>query len=397
MTAVADTALDSVLDVLRTRRDFVVIAVTYPHRWRTGSEYVRRRVEAYASAGLRGVVVDYSPLNVSEPYLSQDDAAPVAVIRPADLVSTLDAVAQSGSPVLAHSPTPQALDELHDRIPGDRLAVWFHGYEVRDYRRLQGNSTTREMFAIRHIRDAQNRDRFRAAAPVFTDPAVTKVFVSRTQVRYSEFDVGVAATNVEVIPNHIDTDTYRARERSPEEARRILLLRGFAQRNYANDVALRALEICSRRDGFSDLDITVRGYGTHFRSEVAGVRQFSNVSVQEGFSSPAQMAALHDAHGIFLCPTRYDTQGVMLGEAMASGMASITNPVAAIPEFTDDTCSLLPRGNDPWAFGDALWHLVQHPDVLPRLSRNAAARVERQCGRAATIDREIELIGALAA
>ncbi len=387
------TSLAPTLAVLRESHDFVLVAVTYPHRWRTGSEYVRSRVDAYARAGLRGVVVDYSPLNVGEPYMFEDDSSTVVVIRPADLRAALDAIKVSGSPVLAHSPTPEALDELHARFSHGSLAVWFHGYEVRDYRRLQCNTTTEQLFAIRHIRDAQNHDRFRAAAPVFTNPAITKVFVSETQLSYSEFDVGVEAHNVEIIPNHIDADMYRSRERRPEEARKILLLRGFAQRNYANDVALRALEICSRRDGFSDLEIMVRGYGKHFRSEVAVVRRFDNVTVEEGFSSPAQMAALHDAHGIYLCPTRYDTQGVMLGEAMASGMATITNPVAAIPEFTDDSCSLLPRGNDPWAFADALWHLVQHPELMPELSRNAAARVRRQCGLEATIRREIELIG----
>lgn len=387
------TSLAPILAVLREPHDFVLVAVTYPHRWRTGSEYVRSRVDAYARAGLRGVVVDYSPLNVGEPYVIEDDSSTVIVIRPADLRAALDAIKVSGSPVLAHSPTPEALDELHARFSHGSLAVWFHGYEVRDYRRLQCNTTTEQLFAIRHIRDAQNHDRFRAAAPVFTNPAIIKVFVSETQRSYSEFDVGVEAHNVEIIPNHIDADMYRSRERRPEEARKILLLRGFAQRNYANDVALRALEICSRRDGFSDLEIMVRGYGQHFRSEVAVVRRFDNVTVEEGFSSPAQMAALHDAHGIYLCPTRYDTQGVMLGEAMASGMATITNPVAAIPEFTDESCSLLPRGNDPWAFADALWHLVQHPELMPELSRNAAARVRRQCGLDATIRREIELIG----
>lgn len=382
----------SVLDLLQTRHDFVLVAVTYPHRWRTGSEYVRNRVEAYAEAGLRGVVVDYSPLNVAEPHVADDPSAPVAVIRPTDLADALDAIATSGSPVLAHSPTPQALDELHARIPGERLAIWFHGYEVRDYRRLQCNSSTEELFAIRHIRDAQNRDRFRAATPVFEDPVITKVFVSETQRRYSEFDVGTDATTVEIIPNHIATDTYRARERGPEEAKKILLLRGFAQRNYANDVALRALEICSRRDGFSELDITVRGYGKHFRSEVSEVRRYDNVTVEEAFSSPAQMAALHDANGVFLCPTRYDTQGVMLGEAMSSGMVTITNPVAAIPDFTDESCSLLPRGNDPWAFADALWHLMENPHLMPELSRNAAERVRRQCGRDATIAAELDLV-----
>lgn len=395
MTAGPGSLPDEVQDLLRTRHDFVVVAVTYPYQWRTGSEFVRRRVEAYAAAGLSGIVVDYSPLNVAEPRVVADPAAPVVAIRPSDLPDALDALATSGSPVLAHSPTPSAIDELRARVPGERLATWFHGYEVRDYRRLHGNTTTQEMMAIRHIRDAQNADRFRAAGPLFADEAVTKVFVSETQQRYSEFDVGVEARNVEVIPNVVDTGVYRARERRPGEARRILLLRSFATHNYGNDIAARAIEICSQRDGFQDLEFTVRGYGALFAETVRPLRRLDNVTISEGFSSPAQMAALYDAHGIALVPTRYDTQGVMLGEAMASGAVTVTNPVAAIPEFTDEGCSMLPRGNDPWAFANAIWDLVKDPDRLPAMSRAASARAAEQCGPDATIGRELELVGRL--
>lgn len=395
MTASRGSLDGHVHEILQRRHDFVVVAVTYPYRWRTGSEFVRRRVESYRAAGLDGVVIDYSPLNLTTPQVSED-VAPVVSIRPADLPAALEAVAASGTPVLAHSPTPVAIGLLRDRIPSGRLAVWFHGYEVRDYRRLHGNTSTRELLAIRHIRDAQNADRFRAAAPLFSDEAVAKVFVSETQRRYSEFDVGTEARNVQIIPNLIDTNVYRARERSPEEARNVLLLRSFATHNYAADIAVRALEICSRRDGFSEMNVTVKGYGALFTDTVAPLRHLDNVTVEEGFSSPAQMASLYDAHGVSLVPTRYDTQGVMLGEAMASGCVTITNPVAAIPEFTDETCSLLPRANDPWAFADALWSLVEEPSRMPSLSRNAAARVADQCGPLATTDREIELIRSLA-
>lgn len=395
MTADTTVIAPEVSEVLHSTHDFVVVAVTYPHLWRTGSEFVRRRVEAYRAAGLDGIVVEYSPVNVTGPQLI-DDVSPVVSIPPDQLPAALVAIAKSGSPVLAHSPTPDAIEALREHIPSERLAVWFHGYEVRDYRRLHGNTTTMELLAIRHIRDTQNADRFRAAAPLFEDQSITKVFVSRTQLRYSEFDVGATARNVEVIPNVVDTDVYRPRVRTPEEARNILLLRSFATHNYAADVAIRALEICSRRDGFSDLNVTVKGYGALFANTVAPVRHLDNVTVEEGFSSPAQMAALYDAHGVSLVPTRYDTQGVMLGEAMASGCVTITNPVAAIPEFTDETCSLLPRANDPWAYAEALWSLVEDPSPVPTLSRNAAARVASQCGPRATSDREIELIRRLA-
>lgn len=389
--------MSSPFDRLRETCDFVLVAVTYPHGWRTGSEFVRQRVEAYAKAGLKGVVIDYSPLNVSDSAWHDEPDAPVLTVRPDDLGAALDAVAKSASPVIAHCPTPVAIDLLRAKLPGDRLAVWFHGYEVRDYRRLHCNTTTAELTAIRHIRDAQNRDRFRAAAPLFQDPAITKVFVSNTQRRYSEFDVGVQATNARAIPNFIDGDVYVARERTPDDARSILLLRSFATRNYAADVAIEALDLLSRRDGFSELNVTIRGYGAHFRDAVARVRRFDNVTVTEGFSSRAQMAALYDANGIVLVPTRYDTQGVMLGEAMASGAVTVTNPVAAIPEFTDASCSLLPRGNDPRAFAEAIGRLVHEPDLLPPMSRAAAARVRHQCGWDQTIGQELALIQELSA
>ncbi|SHI73071.1 Glycosyltransferase involved in cell wall bisynthesis [Tessaracoccus bendigoensis DSM 12906] len=384
-------------DQLRARHDFVLFAVTYPHGWRTGSEFVRQRVRAYAAAGLEGVVVDYSPLNVESARWQPEDDAPVLSIRADQLASAIDAAVAGGSALLAHSPTPVAIDELRARVPGGRLAIWFHGYEVRDYRRLHGNTDTHTLTAIRHIRDGQNRDRFKAAAPLFADPAITKVFVSATQRRHSEFDVGIPATNTRIIPNFIDDDTYRARVRQPGEERRILLLRSFATHNYAGDIAVKALDLCSRRDGFSDLAITIRGYGALFREAVADVRRFDNVTVTEGFSSTAQMAALYDAHGVALVPTRYDTQGVMLGEAMASGAVTITNPVAAIPEFTDAKSSLVPRGNDPRAFADAIWHLIGHPEVMPKMSTAAAERVRAQCGRDQTIGLELELIKELSA
>nr|WP_231980386.1 glycosyltransferase [Tessaracoccus coleopterorum] len=121
-------------------------------------------------------------------------------------------------------------------------------------------------------------------------------------------------------------------------------MRSFATHNYGGDIAIRALDLCSRREGFAELQITIRGYGVRFREAVRDIRRLDNVTVSEGFSRPARMAALYDAHGVALVPTRYDTQGVMLGEAMASGAVTITNPVAAIPEFTDSRSSLLPAG-----------------------------------------------------
>ncbi|TRY17789.1 glycosyltransferase family 4 protein [Tessaracoccus rhinocerotis] len=377
--------------------DFIVLAPGYPRGTSTGGEFIRTRVQAYVAAGLSGHVYEYRAPSDAAPFTLHDGSTPITVTSADGIEALAPTLRELGVPVLAHSPTPRMAELLRTELCGSRVAVWYHGYEVRDYRRLMCNFSPTKIAGSRPGLDQMNRDRFAAARPIFEDPAITKVFVSQFQRGYSEFDVGATAENVHVIPNHIDTDLYRARERAPEEARRILLLRSFATRNYANDIALRALEILAPRRGFDQLEITVRGFGLHFQREVTGVRALRNVRVQEGYSSPVEMAMLHYDHGVFLCPTRFDTQGVMLGEAMASGMVGITNPVAAIPEFTDETCSLLPRGDDPLAFAEAIWHIFTHPELMPVMSRNAAARVEEQCGRAATVDREITIIRSLAA
>ncbi|MHA7862031.1 glycosyltransferase family 4 protein [Tessaracoccus sp. Y36] len=378
-------------ELLAEDLDFVVVAPTYPRAWRHGGEFIRSRVHAYVAAGLRGAVIDTSGEG-SRVLRARDSATEIFVTHTDDLPSALDVLQRRGVPVLAHSPSPTVSGMLTERLPGLRLIVWYHGYEVRDYRRLAGNFTTAELALRRATLDELNRVRFDAARSLFSCGDAAIVFVSEMQRQNSQWDVGAEAVNSHVIPNHIDTAHFRARERQPHEANRILLMRSFEQRNYGNDIAINAIGLLKARPGFFDLQFTVRGFGRLFQRKVAPLHGLPNVTVENRYSSPSEMAALHYDHGIFLCPSRYDTQGVMLGEAMASGMVTITNPVAAIPEYTDATCSLLPRPDDPRAFAEAIWYLVEHPEVLPELSRNAAARVERQCGVEATINRELDLI-----
>lgn len=375
--------------------DFVLFTPSYPKPWRGGGEFVRTRARAYAAAGLRGVVVESRLQPGRTPEMSVDGELNVWNVAADDLPRVLDDVATTRAAVLAHSPSPATIDALLEHVPAHRLAIWFHGYEVRDYRRLAGNNTSQELEAIRPARDELNATRFAAAARLFAEDAATVVFVSEFQRGLAAQDVGAEPRNCRVIPNHIDGDTFRARVREPEEATNLLLMRSFAERNYGNDIALRALELLATEPGFDQLRVTVRGFGRHFAAETDTLRSFPNVYVEERYSSPIEMAVAHQRHGIYLCPTRFDTQGVMLGEAMASGMVTITNPVAAIPEFTDGSCSLLPRPDDPQAFAGAIRHLLDNADLVPAMSAAAAERVRQQCGHEATIGREIELIQGL--
>ena len=80
---------------------------------------------------------------------------------------------------------------------------------------------------------------------------------------------------------------------------------------------------------------------------------------------------------------------------MSSGLVPITNNCTAIPEFVDDICGILIPSESYVELADALERLYNDPALFERLSENAARRVQKQCSREQTIDRELELIEGL--
>lgn len=106
----------------------------------------------------------------------------------------------------------------------------------------------------------------------------------------------------------------------------------------------------------------------------------------------SEIAQLHKEYGVFLSPTRMDTQGVSRDEAMASGLVPITNAVAAIPEFVDASCGILAPAEDATALADGVCKLYESPDLFEQLSKAAAQRVMQQTAAMRTVAQEIDLV-----
>jgi glycosyltransferase involved in cell wall biosynthesis len=119
---------------------------------------------------------------------------------------------------------------------------------------------------------------------------------------------------------------------------------------------------------------------------------YENVHIEKRFLTQQQIADLHKEYGIFLVPTRMDSQGVSRDEAMASGLVPITNNVAAIPEFVDESCGILAPPEDYIAMADGIERLYNSPELFLKMSENAAERVRKQSSEENTIKREIFII-----
>jgi len=192
----------------------------------------------------------------------------------------------------------------------------------------------------------------------------------------------------------IDTELFAYQAKDPELRKKVLSVRSFASRKYANDLAAKAILELSTEPFFQDIAFRLIGDGRLFEETVEPLRVFPNVTLERGFLTHEEMAAVQRGYGVFLVPTRMDAQGVSRDEAMSAGLVPITNRVAAIPEFVDEQCGMLVEPEDAHGLAEAIARLYQNPDLFLRLSRGAAERVRKQSGREQTIAKELMLLRA---
>ncbi|NLA52331.1 MAG: glycosyltransferase family 4 protein [Alcaligenaceae bacterium] len=196
--------------------------------------------------------------------------------------------------------------------------------------------------------------------------------------------------NYEVIHNYIDSELFEFHEKRPEDAFKVLSIRPFSSLTYANDLTVKAIVELTKTPDFDKFQFTIVGDGDLFDGTVEPVKQFKNVTLRKEFLTQAQIAELHKEHGVFLVPTRMDTQGVSRGEAMSSGLVGVTTAVAAIPEFVSDNDGVVVDAEDYAALSKALLQLTDS-DVFVKLSRNGSERVKSQCSLKNTIKKELDL------
>jgi glycosyltransferase involved in cell wall biosynthesis len=223
-----------------------------------------------------------------------------------------------------------------------------------------------------------------------SDGRIRFIFVSQWMRQISERDVGVKLRSHEVIPNFIDTHLFKYRAKRAEDRHRVLLIRSFNSAKYANDWAVEAIHALARRyPAFEKMRFTIVGEGLLWQRLTSTLR-YPNVTLVNRMLDHQEMKALHDQHGIFLCPTRQDAQGVSMCEAMASGLVPVTSNNTAIPEYVSNDEGYLCDSPDQMAA--AMQELDEQADVFTRKSLAAARRAERQTGLESTIKKEIDLI-----
>lgn len=277
-----------------------------------------------------------------------------------------------------------------------KTIIWVHGSEIQPWWRRDYNYSTPQQLE-KAKKDSEKRLLFWEkvfAAALSGNYDIHFVFVSNyfAEEVFEDHKIKLPKDKYSIIPNYINTELFSYTEKDIELRKKVLSIRPFASNKYANDLTIKAIQHLAKDPVFKQLEFTIMGQGQLFQSLVKPIRKYKNVKLEERFLRQEEIAAIHKEYGIFLVPTRMDSQGVSRDEAMSSGLVPITNNVAAIPEFVDENCGMLVDEEDYVGLAESIKALYQDPQYFLQLSQSAAERVKKQSGREETIMKELLLM-----
>jgi len=284
--------------------------------------------------------------------------------------------------------------EIISKLPKSvNIFIWAHGAEIQPYQRRKFNyNNSDEHKKARKV----SKVRMKFWRNIFSNfqPNMRMVFVSQYFSNEVFTDVGITLTNDQyhVIHNPIDTKRFLYDTKDVSQRMKILSIRTFASRKYANDISVNVILELSKHPEFKNMEILICGDGELFEEVTQPLLQFSNVKLKRGFLSNEEYESIFDDYGIFLTPTRWDSHGVSRDEAMSAGLVPVTNSVSAIPEFVDDNCAILGPEEDYVLLAKGIIKLVENKELFARMSKNAAERVRKQSASDIIIGKEIKLI-----
>lgn len=331
--------------------------------------------------------------------LRKDDAATYHEFENVDVITgaqtTLRKILDSGryKNVLVHFLDPDMWSVLKDYVDRVKVIVWVHGAEIQPWWRRQFNFKTEEQLQVGKLQ-SEHRMEFWTGLLRDMPTNLKLVFVSRFFAEQVMEDLGfrMPEENYHVIHNPIDTDLFNYIEKPVEQRKKVLSIRPYASAVYANDLSVKAIELLAEKPWFNEMEFRMIGEGPLFEETLKSLEKYPNVIIERRFLRRSEIAVLHKDYGLFLCPSRMDTQGVSRDEAMASGLVPVTNAVAAIPEFADGGSAILAPEDDFVAMAEGIARLVEDAQLFSAMSKSAVKRVEEKTAASLIIGREIELL-----
>jgi glycosyltransferase involved in cell wall biosynthesis len=200
------------------------------------------------------------------------------------------------------------------------------------------------------------------------------VLTASNFARQSYLEAGVSTERVVSLPLGVTLATFQPVQR-PSDATEARPLRfvfvGNASRLKGLDILCDAVRTLQRDELRIQLTVVGNPGPDTPRTGALGI-------IVKGWMSHEQLAQELRTHDVLVLPSRFDSFGMVVAEAMASGLPPIVSDhVGAKEMVTPGTNGLVVPAGDTTALANAMAWVVAHRDRLPAMSAAARAAAEQ--------------------
>ena len=376
----------------KTDADILVVTPSYPSSANYYScAFVHSRILGYKEAGLKVDVVCIDPSYWYERKWMHQGIA-VYAGNPVDLKSIL-LHGHTYKSIVVHFVSEPVLTVFDGYALGRRLFFICHGADVA----CESIANAVRPYFTPALDEAALAETFRTRKEAYRRYAgrqnVTWIFVSEMLHEQAKSVLQCDFKNWQVIPNRIDTNLFVYKEKDAERRKHIFVCRRFELRQYACDLIVLAIMKLSEKPYFKDLTFHIYGDGADYERLGAPIRKFENVCLHRYFVPNTELPQLHEICGIGLFPSRYDSQGVAIAEAAASGLAVIGSKLPCYEGFFDAIADdLFVEQENYLQIVERIDRLYRDPEFFKRMSMLSGQGVRELCSYAKSVGREIALL-----
>ncbi len=182
-------------------------------------------------------------------------------------------------------------------------------------------------------------------------------------------------TKVVFLSNGLALDSFSAKEKYGNEARLLHVGRKSFEKNI--DILIKAIGIL--REEFPDINLDLAGGGPALKSLKSLVKKLDlerNVHFL-GFIEHAQLNKVYKEHDIFVTASTIETQGVVILEAMASGLPIVGVRRLAIPDLVkNDINGYIAEPFDEKDMAEKIKILYKNSDLREAFGKKSAELVK---------------------
>jgi len=192
---------------------------------------------------------------------------------------------------------------------------------------------------------------------------------------------------IHIIPNPVDTDKFKPIKSCYERQRNVGISVRALGYKYGVDIAVKAM--C----GLKDVELIIVGNGP-LREFLKNIAEKCKANVRFIYHGVyhEELPRYYNEVGFFVAPSRAETQGVAMCEALASGTPTIATNVGGIPEFVIHGYNGFIVKPHPDALRRAILAMVKLPvEDYCAMSQNAVSYAKATYSHEVIIPKDLEL------